>query len=129
MISTRSVRASARFSSRIAFAGLAALGVLGASSAARAQSVTTCTQDSDCAHGLTCQAVGATACPADVCASGSACTQPVCDPVVIKECEPGPCTTDSDCATGMVCFADSAVSCPVAVAQPKCAADKDCGAP
>jgi MYXO-CTERM domain-containing protein len=128
MISTRSVRASARVSSRIAFAGLAALGVLGASSVARAQSETTCTQDSDCTHGFTCQTVGATACPAIACAEGSGCTQPICDPAVIKDCEPGPCTTDSDCPTGMVCHTDSAQSCLVE-STPACAPDEDCGVP
>jgi len=129
MISTRSVRVSVRVPSRFAFAGLAALGVLGASNAARAQSMTTCTQDSDCTHGFTCQTVGATACPAIACAPGSGgCIQPICDPVVIKDCEPGPCTTDSDCASGMVCHTDSAVSCPVE-STPACAPNEDCGVP
>jgi hypothetical protein len=115
---------------RLSVATIVALGAFGASSAvARAQSATACSADSDCTKGFTCQTTGASACPAIACAPNTNCLQPVCDPVVIKTCEPGPCTMDADCATGMVCHADTAVSCPELDVPPACAKDVDCGAP
>jgi hypothetical protein len=107
---------------RVCFATLA---TLVASTTAQAQTVSTsCTTDTDCSHGFTCQAAGATLCPVVECAAADPnCVQPVCDPQIIRECQPGSCTTDSDCAAGMVCYAESAVSCPVAP-DPVCADGK-----
>ncbi len=114
---------------RLTVAMLVSLGALGASRAAHAQSMT-CASDTDCSKGFSCQTVGASACPAIACAPGEECDIPICDPQIIKECEPGPCNTDADCATGMVCFTDSAVSCPPTVeVAPSCPKDAPCAEP
>ncbi len=111
---------------RLTVAMLVSLGALGASRAAHAQSMT-CASDTDCSKGFSCQTVGASACPAIACAPGEECDIPICDPQIIKECEPGPCNTDADCATGMVCFTDSAESCPPPVeVAPSCPKDAPC---
>jgi Cys-rich repeat protein len=118
---------SSRFT-RLTVAMLVSLGALGASRTAHAQSMT-CANDTDCGKGFSCQTVGASACPAIACARGEECDIPICDPQIIKECEPGPCNTDSDCATGMVCFTDSAVSCPPVEVAPSCPKDALCAEP
>ncbi|MGO9833169.1 MAG: hypothetical protein ACLP1X_03045 [Polyangiaceae bacterium] len=117
---------------------LFALGALGASRTASADP-TSCTQNSDCSKGFTCQVVGASACTAYACPAttgtdvdAQACPPPpACDPQVIMGCLPGPCSTDSDCATGMVCYADTYTSCPPAPApSPSCAGPgADCAEP
>jgi hypothetical protein len=120
---------------RGSLATLFALGSLGLARTAGADP-TTCTADSDCTKGFTCQVVGASACPGYACAEpaagvdAEACpSPPPCDPTVIKGCMPGPCTTDSDCATGMVCYADSYTSCPSSEPVPSCPKNADCAAP
>jgi MYXO-CTERM domain-containing protein len=115
---------------------LFALGAFGASRTASADP-TSCTQNSDCSKGFTCQAVGATACPGYACPAmtgtdvdAQACPPPpACDPQVILGCMPGPCSTDSDCATGMVCYADSYTTCPSPAPQPSCPKNADCAVP
>jgi hypothetical protein len=120
---------------RGSLATLFALGSLGVARTAGADP-TTCTADSDCTKGFTCQVVGASACAGYACAGpaagvdAEACPPPPpCDPTVMKGCMPGPCTTDSDCATGMVCYADSTTSCPPSEPVPSCPKNADCGAP
>jgi MYXO-CTERM domain-containing protein len=117
---------------------LVALFTLGALAAARtaAADPTSCSQDSNCTKGFTCQVVGASACPAYACASpagtvdAQACPPPpACNPQVFKGCLPGPCSTDSDCATGMVCYADSYTNCPAPAPLLSCPPNADCAAP
>jgi MYXO-CTERM domain-containing protein len=115
---------------------LFALGAVGASRTASADP-TSCTQNSDCSKGFTCQAVGATACPGYACPAmtgtdvdAQPCPPPpACDPQVIMGCMPGPCNTDSDCATGMVCYADSYTTCPSPAPVPSCPKNADCAVP
>lgn len=120
---------------RGSLATLFALGSLGVARTAGADP-TTCTADSDCTKGFSCQVVGASACAGYACprpAAGvdaEACPPPPpCDPTVIKGCMPGPCTTDSDCATGMVCYADSYTNCPAPEPVASCPKNADCAAP
>jgi Cys-rich repeat protein len=126
---------TSHFFLRGSLAALFALGSLGVARTAGADPAS-CTADSDCTKGFTCQVVGATACPGTACAvppagvDAEACPPPpVCDPTVIKGCMPGPCTTDSDCATGMVCYADTYTSCPPPEPVPVCPKNADCAAP
>lgn len=119
---------------RGSLASLFALGAFGVARTAAAD--TSCSVDSDCTKGFTCQAEGATACPAYACAEpagapdAAACPPPpACDPQVIKGCLPGPCSTDSDCATGMVCYADSYTNCAAPEPAPSCPKNADCAAP
>lgn len=111
------------------------LGALGAARTAAADP-TSCSQNSDCTKGFTCQVVGATACPGYACASktgaldAQACPPPpACNPQTINGCLPGPCSTDSDCATGMVCYADSYTACPAPAPLPSCPPNAACAAP
>jgi MYXO-CTERM domain-containing protein len=113
-------------------AALVGVAVLGVARVAAADP-TSCTQDSDCTKGFTCQVTGASACPGYACLlmpgddAGVCPPQPACDPTVIMGCAPGPCTTDSDCATGMVCYAESFSNC--TSTSPACPPGADCAEP
>src|SRR5262249_35719598 len=85
-----------------------------------------CTVDTDCEHGFTCQTNGISACPAIACAPNTDCPQPFCPPPS-KECVPGPCNAHSDCADGMVCYQSEQKSCTNATA-PACPPNADCPA-
>jgi MYXO-CTERM domain-containing protein len=124
MISRRIVRSS--------LLGLLLAGALFEAGSAAAD--TSCTQNSDCSKGFTCQVIGGTACPGYACPveidGGQACPPPpACTPQMIMGCEPGPCTTDSDCAAGMVCNADSYDNCVAPAPLPSCPPNADCAAP
>jgi Cys-rich repeat protein len=115
---------------RGSLAGLLLAGALFEAGSAAADS--SCTQNSDCSKGFSCQVIGGTACPGYACPAeidgGQACAPPpACTPQTIMGCEPGPCNTDSDCAAGMVCNADSYETCAAPPAEPKCPANADCG--
>ena len=87
---------------------------------AAAESDPSCSQDSDCVKGWSCQVVGATGC-ASACAPGEKCdAPPECGTEQeIKACRPGPCTADRDCADGMVCSTStSSADCPVSTCAP-----------
>ena len=90
--------------------------------AARAQS--SCSTDTDCAKGWSCQVSGGSGCASPACPPGQACeTQPIdCSTVEYKSCQPGPCHADSDCADGMVCYTYTESACPLGV----CAAGQEC---
>ncbi len=105
----------------VTLAAVAAVCLASVSSAAHAQQQKSCTANTDCDKGFTCQVVGGTACPGVACASGQPCdaSVPDCTPTDIKACVPGPCTADSDCATDMVCYATTQQDCPVST-QPAC---------
>lgn len=114
---------------------LVALGAL-ASGRTAAAAPTSCSEDSDCTKGFTCQVVGASGCPAYACPAQTGAPDvqtcpppPACNPQVVKGCLPGPCSTDSDCATGMVCHGDSYTNCPVLAPPPSCPPNADCAAP
>ena len=86
--------------------GLCALG------ARQASAETTCSKDSDCVKGWTCEVTGGSGC-GYACAPGQDCPPPVdCVTTEIKSCRPGPCKADSDCESGMVCYTQSETSCP-----------------
>ncbi|MGD0676396.1 MAG: hypothetical protein ABSC94_13335 [Polyangiaceae bacterium] len=112
-MTTTSTPCAVRFPSvRTSVAALLALGALFVPELARAD--TSCSHDSDCTTGFTCQASGVSACPpTPACPPGPACTTvaPDCTPETLYTCQPGPCTTDADCASGMVCHADTYESC------------------
>jgi len=62
-----------------------------------------CSSDTECVKGWTCQVTGGSGC-GSACPSGQECAPaPDCAPQQIKSCLPGPCQTDRDCADGMVC--------------------------
>jgi MYXO-CTERM domain-containing protein len=121
---------------RGSLATLFALGALGAARTAAANP-TSCSADSDCTKGFTCQVEGMSTCPGVVCVSpagdldAAVCPPPpVCGPPqVIKGCLPGPCTMDSDCATGMVCYADTYTNCGASVPVASCPPNADCAVP
>lgn len=93
------MRAFSTFASLFALSSLLVLPGL-----AHAQS--TCTADSDCVKGWTCQVSGGSGCASPACPPGDKCdAQPSdCTPTEFKSCQPAPCQADSDCADGMVCY-------------------------
>jgi hypothetical protein len=122
MISHRFVRTS--------LITLVALGGLGVSRAARAQSIpstsTACATNSDCSPGFACESVGDTVCPAQY-PPGDA------GPAYFENCNslrcvPGPCTTDADCPTGMVCATQTRATGPYWTAPANCPPGADCAA-
>lgn len=97
--------------------------------AAHAES--TCSADSDCVKGWTCQVTGGSGCAAPACPPNEKCDpQPVdCVTEEFKSCRPAPCSADSDCADGLVCYTHTESNCaPIACApgqtcpQPVCEA-------
>jgi len=114
------MRVHSTLSSLLAFAlfGLASL-------PAYAQS--TCSADSECVKGWTCQVSGGTACAAPACAPGEKCEQQPIDCVneEYRSCQPGPCRVDSDCADGMVCYTHTESDC----APSACAPGQECPTP
>jgi hypothetical protein len=89
----------------------------------------TCSKDTDCVKGWTCQVSGSSGgCSAPACAPGEKCDDlPVeCDPPQeFKSCRPAPCSSDSDCAAGMVCYTRTETDCPPIA----CAPGESCPAP
>src|SRR4051812_26574769 len=85
---------------------------------AHAQS--SCSADSECVKGWTCQVSGVTGCAAPACPPGEKCeTQPSdCTTTEFKSCRPAPCQADSDCADGLICFTQTASNCPPAACAP-----------
>ena len=134
----------------------AALGMLGFAGTAFAQTSSTCTADTDCQHGYTCQVTaivnGTTpACPPDspcittgttgtAGAGGSVggaaphdakdggTSAPASTVITstISTCVPGPCTIDSDCAAGMICHGETVTTCSGSGATPPCEAGTKC---
>lgn len=86
-----------------------------------------CSADTDCVKGWTCQVSGGSACTSPACPPGEKCeAQPTdCTPVEYKSCQPGPCRADSDCASGMVCYTHTDTDC----APSACAAGQECPPP
>ena len=93
-----------------------------ASRPAHAQS--TCSTDSECVKGWTCQVSGGVACGSPACAPGEKCEeQPSdCTSAEFKSCQPGACRADSDCADGMVCYTHTESNC----APTPCASGQEC---
>jgi hypothetical protein len=74
--------------------------------AARAD--TTCTHDSDCSKGFTCEVSAVYACPPIApCPSGQICATPGDCTKLVHSCQLAPCTTDADCAPDMVCHGNT----------------------
>jgi MYXO-CTERM domain-containing protein len=108
------------------FPSLLALALFGlASRPAHAQS--TCSSDSECVKGWTCQVSGGSSCGAAPCAPGEKCEQQPsdCANVEYKSCRPAGCSADSDCADGMVCYTHTETNC----APTACASGQECAAP
>ncbi len=107
------------------FASLLVLTLFGfASQPAHAQS--SCSADSDCVKGWTCQVSGGSTCTSAACAPGEKCEQQPsdCTNVEFKSCQPGACRADSDCADGMVCYTHTETDCPPTA----CASGQECAA-
>ncbi|HEY3255066.1 MAG TPA: MYXO-CTERM sorting domain-containing protein, partial [Polyangiaceae bacterium] len=107
-------------------ASLLALGLFGlVSRSAHAQS--SCSADSDCVKGWTCQVSGGSTCASPACPPGEKCEpQPNdCVTEVYKSCQPGACLADSDCADGMVCYTHTETNCPPTA----CASGQACPTP
>ncbi len=118
---------ASRFLTGSVAALLATGAVLLTSGRARA---TTCSADTDCQHGFTCQVTGMSACASSPCAPGQTCPPPPpCTPTEYKECEPGPCTVDTDCADGMVCDSQDVSNCTEPAPLPSCPPDQKCPVP
>src|SRR6188768_2600375 len=81
---------------------LSSLGLL----ARPAYAQSSCSADSDCVKGWTCQVSGGAGCTAPACAPGEKCEPQAsdCASVEFKSCQPAPCQSDSDCAEDMVCY-------------------------
>jgi hypothetical protein len=89
-----------------------------------------CSANSDCVKGWSCEVTGGSDCATPACPPDEKCEpQPSdCTHVEYKSCQPGPCQADSDCADGMVCYRYTE-SCPSiacapgeACPEPACAA-------
>lgn len=94
-----------------------------------AQAQSTCSANSDCVKGWTCQVTGGSACASPGCPPGEKCDpQPTdCVPQEFKSCRPGSCRADSDCADGMVCYTHTESNCvPVACAPNQKCPEPDC---
>ena len=105
------------------FPSLLALTLFGlASRPAHAES--TCSADSDCVKGWTCQVSGGVACASPACPPGEKCEPQPSDCVNqdFKSCQPGACRADSDCADGMVCYTHTETNCPPTA----CAQGQEC---
>src|SRR6188768_3160291 len=102
---------------------LSSLGLL----ARPAYAQSTCTADSDCVKGWTCQVSGGAGCTAPACAPGETCDPgPVdCTTEVFKSCQPSACHADSDCADGLVCYTHTESNC----APTACAPGQPCPQP
>ena len=87
----------------------------------------TCTADTDCAKGWTCQVSGAVDCAVPACPPGEKCeSQPAdCGHAESKSCQPAACHADSDCAEGMVCYTFTSQSC----SSSDCAEGRECPEP
>lgn len=82
-----------------------------------------CSQDSDCVKGWSCQVTGGSGCAVAPCPPGEKCDPvPDCAPQEYKSCVPGPCSADSDCATGMVCYHATETVC----STTPCSSDGEC---
>ena len=92
---------------------------------AHAQS--TCSTDTDCVKGWTCQVSGGSSCASPACPPGEKCEEQAsdCANVEFKSCQPGACHADSDCAEGMVCYTHTESNC----APSACASGQVCPAP
>ena len=90
----------------------------------------TCTINSDCVQGLTCQASTATPPPTPACPHGVACLPTTTPPAQTSTCLPAPCQTAADCGQAMVCHSETTTTCSggttVAV---KCAPNTVCTTP
>jgi hypothetical protein len=106
------------------------LGCVALGAWAEGASAQSCTDDTGCPKGFTCEVTGISGCAAPTPAArpacdGGACTQPLpavpvpaCDPQEYRSCVPGNCMADSDCAAGMVCHERSTGTCSVDVTPP-----------
>ena len=96
---------------------IAAAALLAVSGTSRAQ---TCTSDSDCPKGMTCQASGDTPVPAIACVSDAG----ECPPLPgqpVATCQLASCQSDADCGQDMVCRSSSFTSCSASGSAPvKC---------
>jgi MYXO-CTERM domain-containing protein len=86
-----------------------------------------CSVDSECVKGWTCQVSGGSSCASPACPPDEKCEpQPSdCVNVEYKSCQPGPCGLDSDCADGMVCYTHIESDC----APVTCGPGQECGTP
>jgi len=71
----------------------------------------TCASNSDCAHGLTCQASAATPTPTPACPTGTTCLPTTTPPAPSLTCLPAPCQTSADCGQAMVCHSETTTTC------------------
>jgi hypothetical protein len=70
----------------------------------------TCAGNSDCAQGLTCQAISTTPSPTPACPPGADCHLLIL-PSPTQTCLPAPCQTDANCGQEMVCHSETTTSC------------------
>lgn len=85
-----------------------------------------CSKDSDCVKGWSCQVSASTDCASPACPPGEKCDEPIdCVTEDFKSCQPGPCSADADCADGMVCYTHTETNCPPVA----CAPGEDCPTP
>ena len=112
---------------RPTISSILALGLFGwCALAARPAAADTCSTDSDCVKGWSCQVSGATGCATPACPPGVPCDPGPCQNEVFKSCQPAACKADSDCAAGMVCFTHTESDCAPSVCSSK---DANCPAP
>jgi len=104
---------------------LLALAWFGLARPAHAES--SCSTDSECVKGWTCQVSGGSSCASPACPPGEKCeTQPSdCVNVEYKSCQPGACRANSDCADGMVCYTHTESNCTASA----CAPGQECPTP
>ncbi len=107
----------------LTFASLLAVALFG-SAARPAHAQSTCSTDSECVKGWTCQVSGSSTCASAPCPPGEKCEPTKCANVEIKSCQPGACHADSDCADGMVCYTHTETNCPPTA----CAPGQECAA-
>ena len=111
---------------RLTLTSLLALALFGLTSRP-AQAQSSCSVDTDCVKGWTCQVSGGPACAAPACRPGERCDEQPIDCVAqeFKSCQPGACSEKSDCADGMVCYTHTETDCPLTA----CASGQECPQP
>jgi hypothetical protein len=71
----------------------------------------TCADNSECAQGLTCQAISTTPPPTPACPPGADCLPIILPPAPSQTCLPAPCQTAAECGQEMVCHSETTTVC------------------